>query len=128
MKISQREIELLKREKYKGKLSEEVGSRVTSSNFARDLARLEAGEPLDYVIGWREFLGCKIDLSAKPLIPREETEFWVEKAIKNTDDSRMYFVLDLFSGSGCIGLAVLKHIPNAKVTFGDLYPVNKQTI
>lgn len=101
-------------------------------------------EPLDYRLGWREFLGCIIDLSARPLIPRDETEFWVEQAIKDlgaklpngklgslapkSTTSYQLKVLDLFSGSGCIGLAIEKHLPNAKVTFGDLYPINKRTI
>lgn len=120
-----REIEWLKREKYKG---EEVGLRVAKSDFAR----LKKGEPIDYVIGWKEFLGCKIDLSARPLIPREETEFWVESAIRDLKATSYQLkalrVLDLFSGSGCIGFAILKHVPNAKVTFGDLHPINKRTI
>jgi HemK-like putative methylase len=126
--------------------------------YAQGIKRLESGEPIDYVIGWREFLGCKIDLSARPLIPRAETEFWVGEAIKElskfcevafsstkNDFSKLprakakeeagvrsrfsgepemrlrtpLRVLDLFSGSGCIGLAVIKHAPNAKVTFAE---------
>jgi release factor glutamine methyltransferase len=92
-----------------------------------DLERLKKGEPIDYVIGWKEFLGCKIDLSERPLIPREETEFWVGEVLKacevGSGFARSNFsrpaVLDLFAGSGCIGLAVLKHCPNVQMTFAD---------
>jgi len=106
-----KEISWLIRDKYHGK-------KPSEKILGQDLACLKAGEPIDYVIGWKEFLGCKIDLSAKPLIPREETEFWVGEAIKEIKKTGGE-CLDLFAGSGCIGLAVLKHCPKVRMTFGD---------
>lgn len=74
--------------------------------------------PEDYKKGFKEFLGVKVDLSFRPLIPREETEFWVSEAIKEVGADSV--CLDLFAGSGCVGLAVLKNVPGSLCDFGDV--------
>lgn len=106
------------RDKYKG--------QILTKELERDLARVAKGEPADYVIGWREFLGAHIDLSLQPLIPREATEYWVEKAIHEIrheikkERRGILCILDLFSGSGAIGIALLKHLPKSHADFGEI--------
>jgi len=92
-----------------------------SPAFFEDIKRIAEGEPVDYVIGFTEFLGTKIDLSFHPMIPRQETEFWLEKVIQSIP-FRNIKVLDIFAGSGCIGIALLKHFPEILVDFGEKDP------
>ncbi len=108
--------DLLIRDKYDGD---------EGAEHAVDLARLSAGEPLAYVIGWMPFLGLRIGLDSRPLIPRPETEWWTEALVKRLEErfgDTPFGFLDLCAGSGAIGLAVLLNLPNARVTFGELEP------
>lgn len=113
---------MLLREKYQG---------VTSPAYATDLERLHAGEPLAYIIGHIPFLSVNIYLDSRPLIPRSETEYWAGRVIETllartgTDDIR---VLDLCAGSGCIGAAVLKGCPRARVDFAEKDEKHHETI
>ncbi len=117
----------LLKEKYQG---------VKSAAFEADCARLAAREPLGYLIGHVPFLNCTIHLDSHPLIPRVETEFWVEQAItaiktRSTnlrDVIPKISILDLCAGSGAIGVAVANAIPEAKVAFGEIDPAHLPTI
>jgi release factor glutamine methyltransferase len=106
-------------EKYKGEKTAE---------FEADCVRLNNGEPLAYVIGWIPFLDCRIYLDSRPLIPRPETEFWVEEALKDIQHIQDAHILDLFAGSGAVGVAVLKHTPSAHVDFGEIEHAHLATI
>lgn len=109
-------------------LKEKYGGEKTEGFFA-DLERLHTGEPLSYLIGHVPFLGCQIYLDSKPLIPRPETEYWVEKAIASIrSTARKVRVLDLCAGSGCVGVAVAKAVPEAHVTFAEIDPTHLPTI
>lgn len=74
--------------------------------------------PEEYIKGYKYFLGIKIDLSLRPLIPRDETEYWVSSILKEIKKGAK--CLDLFSGSGCIGVSVLKNIEDSCVDFGEI--------
>lgn len=112
----------LLKEKYEG---------IESPEYLSDLKRLEAGEPLAYVLGFVPFLGTTIYLDSKPLIPRPETEYWVSEAlkvIKERATSGELRILDLCAGSGAIGIALLRHLPDAEVDFGEIDRAHHMTI
>jgi release factor glutamine methyltransferase len=106
------EVAWLLKEKYQGQKSEA---------FLTDVTKLEAGVPLAYLIGYLPFLGNIIYLDSHPLIPRPETEFWVEHVIKAIPQSDTPLkVLDLCAGSGAIGIAVASSLKNCLVDFIEI--------
>ena len=110
-------------------LEEKYGGKKTAE-YEVDVERLASGEPPGYVIGWQPFLGLKIYLDSKPLIPRPETEWWAERLFLThvgRSTSHMRF-LDLCAGSGAIGCAALAKLPSAQVYFGEIDPAHEATI
>ena len=85
------------------------------------IARLRTGEPLAYVLGEWEFYGLKLQVSPHVLIPRDDTCAVVQLAIHQAlflpESPR---ILDLCTGSGCIGLALASRIKDARVTLADI--------
>lgn len=139
----------LLREKYGAEKESELKSGKIS-DFSTDLERLKKGEPLAFIIGFVDFLNCRIDLKFKPLIPRPETEFWVNDFIKTElrdytttqlnsciVDSKNELkiktknkikILDIFSGSGCIGISILKNSETRSSCFLDFTEINPNFI
>ena len=102
-----------------------------SPAFFTDISRLEAGEPLAYVIGHIPFLNTTISLTSRPLIPRPETEYWTAKVIADIEQltaTKNPLVLDLCAGSGAIGVAIAKAVPQSLVHFIELESSHLPTI
>ncbi len=124
MTFEEQQIEKLKAEKYSGEGTED---------FFRDVERLRKGEPYEYVLGHTTFLGAHIDLSLRPMIPRYESAFWVERAIVELKERQKKLneplrLAEVFAGSGAIGIALLTHLPDAFVDIGELDPKLKAQI
>lgn len=86
------------------------------------IRRRGRGEPLDYLMGYSDFYGCRIELSKDVLIPRPETEEMVsliEDSLKNEVlDNKVLW--DVCCGSGCIAIALKKKFPKLKVFASDI--------
>ena len=80
------------------------------------------GHPVAYLIGKKEFFNIELKVAPGVLIPRPETELLVELTIDHIESSgkKTPKILDLGTGSGAIGLALAKNIPNAQVTCVDV--------
>jgi len=86
--------------------------------------RLDAGEPLQYILGECEFYGLTFKVDQNVLIPRPETELLVEKIIEQIDKDRNFkseiFGLDIGTGSGNISIALVKSITQLQMCALDV--------
>jgi release factor glutamine methyltransferase len=96
-------------------------NRETALNEA--LSQLLNGVPLPYLLGHWEFYGLDFLVTPDVLIPRPETELLVETALDwlNAHPHRRR-VADIGTGSGCITIALAKHIPDLAITGIDISP------
>lgn len=76
--------------------------------------------PLQYILGYVEFFGLKINVNQNVLIPRPETELLVEKIINDFKSTKNLRILDIGSGSGNISLSLAKNLENSFVTGIDI--------
>ncbi len=82
---------------------------------------LHNNRPIQYILGETEFYGLTLKVNESVLIPRSETEELVEMVTgENSIDYPT--VLDIGTGSGCIAIALAKHIEGSRVMAIDIDP------
>src|SRR5690348_12910202 len=94
---------------------DQVASPPQAERFLALLERRLAGEPLAYLIGYKEFWSLKLAVSPSVLVPRPETELLVERAL-TLHPAPTAQVADLGTGSGAIAIALASERPNWKIT------------
>ena len=88
--------------------------------FASLVARRKGGEPVAYLVGYREFYGREFAVLPAVLIPRPETEMLVDLALaQKVGVGTTARILDLGTGSGCIAVTLALEIRQAEVTAVD---------
>jgi release factor glutamine methyltransferase len=84
-------------------------------------SRRRAGEPVAYLLGYREFYGRRFNVDARVLIPRPDTEALVEEALARTQPLYLSArVLDLCTGSGCVAVSIARERPTMRVVASDV--------
>ena len=91
-----------------------------AQRFESLAARRRDGEPVAYLLGEREFMGHRLQVSPAVLIPRPETELLVETALACVHEVLAPVLLDLGTGSGAIAISIALARPDAQVYATDL--------
>ena len=82
--------------------------------------RRSDGEPVAYIVGEKGFYTEVLKVNENVLIPRPETELIVDEVIKKFEREESRKFLDIGTGSGCIGLTILKHFKNFEAILLDI--------
>ncbi len=94
------------------------------AKFEDLLAQLASGKPIQYIFGEAHFFGLSFKVNPEVLIPRPETEELVDWIIKTVGNSSLASdnqrLLDIGTGSGCIAIALKKHLPQFDVEGLDI--------
>jgi release factor glutamine methyltransferase len=93
--------------------------------YAQDVRRRAAREPLQRILGWEEFHGLRIRITAAVLVPRPETEMlvdWALTLLPPLTTPRHLTIVDLGTGSGCIACALAIRRPDLRVAALDASP------
>lgn len=98
---------------------------LTESDLAkcRELVKRRAqAEPVAHIVGFKDFYRSRFAVSSSVLIPRPETELLVEEAVawSKNQEAETLRVVDLGTGSGCIGLSFINEIKNSRLLALDL--------
>ena len=102
--------------------SETLISPKTFEYFETIISRLLTYEPIQYILGTTSFFGLEFKVDSNVLIPRHETEELVAWILKQTDSSQSLKILDIGTGSGCIAISLVKHLPNVEIYALDVSP------
>ncbi|MEE9563252.1 MAG: peptide chain release factor N(5)-glutamine methyltransferase [Thermoanaerobaculia bacterium] len=94
---------------------------VAARQFSSLLERRLTGEPVAYLLEEKEFFGRPFLVDRRVLIPRPETEHLVESALEQYLPPSP-LILDVGTGSGCIGLTLALELPTVRVVATDLSP------
>lgn len=90
-----------------------AGKKLTADKIEivkeKALLRAKTRQPIQHIIGFADFMGEKFIVNPSVLIPRDETEFLVRKAVDIINENNFKTALDVGTGSGCIACMIAKH-------------------
>lgn len=91
-------------------------------SFKKDIQERSKLVPIAYITGHKEFYGMDFLVTPDTLIPRPDTETLVETVITSLKNKwkKYIHILEIGTGSGCIGIALAQHMPDITLTVSDV--------
>ncbi len=86
------------------------------------LSLLASGKPIEQIMGFVDFYGCRFKIDENVLIPRPETEILLDILQNDLSETDGLDVWDVCTGSGCIGISFKKKNPLSRVVLSDVCP------
>lgn len=85
--------------------------------FTKLVKKREKGEPIAYILGYKDFFGLRFKVTKDVLVPRPETEWIVEEALKeiSSNKNQVSKILDVGTGSGCLSISIAKNLNKIKI-------------
>ena len=103
---------------------------ITDKEYAKILkmtSRRKKGEPLQYILGSTEFMSLEFFVGKGVLIPRQDTETFTETVLNMLKYEKAYKVLDICTGSGCIGISLAYYRENVRADLIDISDTAAET-
>lgn len=88
--------------------------------FEKALEDLKSHIPIQYILGYSEFMSLRFKVNSSVLIPRPETEDLICYLDSYLKKREVYRILDIGTGSGCIGISLKHKAPRAQVSLMDV--------
>lgn len=88
--------------------------------YEKVVEKIIQGVPLQYITNTQEFMKYSFYVNENVLIPQPDTEILVEEVLKIAKNENKEKILDICTGSGCIGISLAGNLFNSKVTMSDI--------
>ena len=99
---------------------EQTLPETAATRWSDVITQRSQGVPLAYLTGRKAFYNLDLQVDARVLDPRADTEILVDWALERVQELTSPKVLDLGTGSGAVALAIARHCPRAQVSASDV--------
>ena len=107
-------------------LTDKIEDKYTK-DIVKNFKRYTEWEPIEYIINQAEFYSLKFFVDQRVLIPRNDTEVMVDKALEEiANNQHNYSLIDVWTGSSCIPISILKN--TQKIDFSYVIDISDSAL